>query len=125
MLRKFIASGVQIGIQRELYRNGYSNDQKEMKPVIHRTPSINALYITTEAMTTAHVQVFIQCIFKLQAIQMSTVDSKSMRETLKYRAMSDSMVALFYHQYKVLCVKDQITIIIYYFKLLKMSLSND
>ena len=56
---------------------------------------------------------------------MSTVDSKSMRETLKYRAMSDSMVSLFYHQYKVLCVKDQITIIIYYFKLLKMSLSND
>ena len=54
MLRKFIASGVQIGIQRELYRNGYSNDQKEMKPVLHRTPSINALYITTEAMTTAH-----------------------------------------------------------------------
>ena len=43
-----------------------------MKQVMHQVP-MHCTYITTEAMTTAHVQVFMQCIFKLQA---STVASQ-------------------------------------------------
>ena len=50
-----------------------------MKQVMHQVP-MHCIYITTEAMTTAHVQVLKHCISSCKAKQMSTVASQSISD---------------------------------------------
>ena len=50
-----------------------------MKQVMHQVP-MHCTYITTEAMTTAHVQVLEQCISRCKTTQMSTVASQSISD---------------------------------------------
>ena len=59
-----------------------------MKRVMHQV-SMHCTYATTEAMTTAHVQVFYMlCIFKPQATQICTV-------TIDYNPISRSYICQF------------------------------
>ena len=60
-----------------------------MKQVMHQVP-MHCTYITTEAMTTAHVQVLKHCISSCKATQMSTVASQSInfRPSLKITYVS-------------------------------------